>query len=174
MKKEQLTEENIKSDIQKRIKDAFVQLLIDLSVYLLILVSVCICKSNLPPFYYIFLFMSILIFISNVLIVVDIVKWYIVLKNDIIIVNDVLVDKKEEFIWGGTNRSAFYKLCFYTHATYTLPLKNYLWSDNCCMSDERIYELSDCGDGFYLVVFNKNKQKPLLVYNKRFFEFKEN
>lgn len=68
-------------------------------------------------------------------------------------------------------------LYFSGYGRYTVARRpHYMWSDLFygMGSHDLAGVMSSCGDEFYLVVFNKNKQKPVIVYNKRFFDFKEN
>lgn len=182
MKKEQLTEENIKSDIKYQIKAIYKDVFLCL-VILVLLISCYFKMKEFGIFDKLTLVFVILFFILIIILIVEIVYRYIILNKKIILVRDSLYDKysKTHYRPGRIhNRIYFtYHLRFYRNGKYQLPkiASKYrlpyainVWSENYCMSDERMYELSDCGDIFYLVLSRGKKGKVLLAYNGKMFD----
>lgn len=41
------------------------------------------------------------------------------------------------------------------------------------LEEKTLFELSECGEEFYLVVYNNRKEKPVAIYNSKLYERKE-
>ncbi len=64
-------------------------------------------------------------------------------------------------------------LHFSSFGIFESPSPIYSWSETMKMGAERLIETSSSGDTFYVVTYNRGKRKPMMVYNTRLFEWKE-
>ena len=55
---------------------------------------------------------------------------------------------------------------------WNIPKDNYLWSKECPMSDHMLYQLTKCGDVFW-VVTKKDTGEIVVAYPTDFFEYKD-
>ena len=172
MKKEQLTEENIKSDIKYQIKCGYISILICLVFFaVFMLFSRAVKSFEFEPLYNFTLIMALLMVFGAIESIIIIINRYIILRNKIIVVRDSLYDKWTRGHRDGRGRIHFTcHFCFYRNGKYQLPKIVNIWSENYCISDERMYELSDCGDVFYLVLSRGKKGKVLFAYNGKMFD----
>ena len=179
MKKEQLTEENIKCDIRYQIKGIYKEIFLCL-VFCGVFFLLYFKMKEFGIFDKLMLIFVILFFILIIELMIMIVWRYIILNNKIILVRDSLYDK-----WTSGHRKSrggiyfTYNFRFYRNGKYQLPknISKYrlphainVWSENYCISDERMYELAECGDEFYLVLSRGKKGRVLLAYSGKMFE----
>lgn len=178
MKKEQLTEENIKSDIRYQIKEIYKEIFL-CAVFCGIFFLLYLETKKFGVFDKLTLIFVILFLIAIISLICEIVCRYIILNKRIILVRDSLYDKQTSGHRGGRGGIYFTRhFHFYRNGKYQLPnaVNKYqvyyvnVWSENYCISSERLYELSDCGDIFYLVLSRGKKGKVLFAYNGKMFD----
>ncbi len=78
--------------------------------------------------------------------------------------------KIEEYYKGIGFMQEIYHLTFSGYGEYVVPQENYSWSQNFSMTAKGVYNYSDYGDEFYLVLSKPNTGKILLVYNTKMFD----
>ena len=95
--------------------------------------------------------------------------------NKIKVVTDDLVDLKETDSFFRITQyykprySYDYYLYFRRYGKYIIPYENYKWSKLFKMTDEGVYNFSNLGDTFYVVIVGKNEIG--LVYNCKLFKY---
>ena len=88
------------------------------------------------------------------------------------IITDTLIDKEAEIIGTRLRASKPNILHFKACGKYLIPACiNYSSAKQFAMCEDEVFRSSKIGDEFYLVIDNKNK--ILMSYNTKFFEFQE-
>ena len=98
-------------------------------------------------------------------------------KYKFFIVEDVVLNKREQHPYPRTRRRIRHYLEFDRCTEFLTPSKNYVWSDYSKVNDFDIFNATNVGDKFYVVVplsqRNKEVWTPLAVYNTKYFELSE-
>lgn len=171
VKKEHLTDELIQQDIIHTFKeDSHITINIILIVFS---IFVAFCFSLLTPFAWLLLLIPILFLLL----------WYCNRKKKmteiensrfVVVLDELLYEKQGEL----RTEATFYKgrwisyLQFVNNGRYELEGYYYVWSDKYKMSASGICNTSFQKDIFYVVLF-ENTRKIAMVYNTKFFDYKE-
>lgn len=181
MQKETLTLDKIIYDYKKEFFSSIKIVLIMPFIFILLIAFLiylfsCLENKNLvleilmisPPTFFLFLCLAVLW---------DSYKDYKVVKKQLFkIVIDKLIgsDEKKTYI-GSPFIASFshpYILVFASYGEYCIPPKNHRSSNLYNMNDKAVFNYSDIGDTFYLVITKKGK--ILLAYNTKLFELENN
>ena len=176
MQKEILTRENIIKDLKCRLFKEMIELviaipLIPLTGYFVVNVISPIMDVNQNFKHIIFLICCLLLYTMFIYYVANtFISWIFI--NKFKVVNDFVIKKLSKR--GGLyafNRP--YTLCFASNKKYEIHSgKHYKWSNLFKMSDKEVYDSSNIDDDFYLI--NIGRQKNIVAYNKKMFEYKDN
>ena len=178
MKKEVLTIENIKKDLNKhffgKLRDLLVVILI-VPLANIIILNLILLFCNLDGSFKI-IFSIIFCAICFILISYDLITIIIGLmqiKNESFkITSNWVIEKKQKIYGSRTSSPKPYRLIFADKSTYKIPYgKNYCWSNLFAMDDKTLYNHTDINDNFYLISIGT--QKNIVAYNKKFFQFIE-
>lgn len=101
-------------------------------------------------------------------------------SNKPLVVKDKLIEvgtRDKKFM--GVKVFPKYVFTFVEHGEFVFDAQQhvdelYLWSNTQKMPAEKLFNDSEPGDEFYLVISKWDYQKPLCVYNKKHFEMEEN
>lgn len=186
MKKETLTTDIIKREIKaiclKDIKTIIAGIII-LTVFIFAMIALTSALMNslmlevfrkkvIMTFIYVVYAIGLGIYVTLL-----IKKLKLLSSKNIQIVTDKLVSNEDNLLhmlfyrrtWG----NKLYYLNFARYGCYCIPdsvtQKNYEWSELYCMSANGVYNYSNIGDEFYLVLYGK---KIILAYNTKLFELK--
>ena len=173
MQKEILTIKNIKKDIHQVIKDSYIRLVIFSAFFLVMLVLfLVIPNSNLLFFLYkLFFCFGVLVFLLLLITQIkDLAMLYKNLKNKNSIVKDKLISAEIQEDFYGKAYVKTYHLNFSGYGEYVIHAENYKWSSTFSMSAEGVYNYSDSGDEFYLLLSKPHTGKILFAYNTKMFE----
>lgn len=170
MKKEKLTIQNIKTDLRKLLKNRYIELIEITLVFLLVVavlfwIPLFFCKAA-------FGFCAAVMLCLMVLQVLDIIKLKKVFHNTDCIFKDKMVSK-EKRRYNRIRDRGYYRLHFSCYGTYMIPDESYSWSTMFSMLHKKVYESSDYGDEFYLVLSKQHKGEILFAYNTKMFEFEQ-
>ena len=170
MQKEKLTIQNIQTDLRKLLKDRYVEL-IEIALVLLFFVAVLLW---VPVVFYKVVFgcFAAIMLCLVVFQVLDIIKLHKVFDNTDCIVKDKMVSKEIRRYMRIRNRG-YFRLHFSSYGTYMIPDESYSWSSMFSMLHKKVYESSNYGDEFYLVLLKQHKGEILFAYNTKMFEFEE-
>ena len=177
MKKEKLTKNIIKKDLQNEVMK---KVMFFLGIFLPFLVFLAFSififgRDDIALFYKLGMYCCVFVmFIISLKKGMEIAR-LLMLFSSFCIVEDKLVgmDIRMEKIKERVNSYQTYNLYFSGYGEYKLPDTNYVWSDMFSMKGKQVYERSKCGDKFYLVLSNKHNGKILYAYCLDFFEFEE-
>ena len=103
---------------------------------------------------------------KNITRVLDIIKLHKALHNTDSIVKDKMISKEKRRYRRIRNRG-YARLNFSNYGVYMIPNLSYSWSS---MQHLAVYESSDYGDEFYLVLSKPHTGEILLAYNTKTFE----
>ena len=173
MQKEILTIDSIKKDIHNEIKDSYIRLAIFSAFFLVMLVIfLAIPDSNvLFLIYKLFFGFGVLVFLLLLTTqIIDLAMLYKNLKNKKCIVKDKLISAEIQEDLYGKAYVKTYHLNFSGYGEYVIHAENYKWSSIFSMSAEGVYNYSDSGDEFYLVLSKPHTGKILFAYNTKMFE----
>ena len=172
MQKEQLTIEKIKFDLKKLLKDRCIEL-VELTFVVFLFLAILLWIPISLLFYKIasgcFAAVMLCLVVFQVL---DIIKLHKVFDNTDCIVKDKMVSKEIRRYMRIRNRG-YFRLHFSSYGTYMIPDKSYSWSSMFSMLHKKVYESSNYGDEFYLVLLKQRKGEILFAYNAKMFEFEE-
>ena len=129
----------------------------------------------IPVFFYklVFGFFAAVFLCLAVMQVSDAVIIHKALRNTEHIVKDKIVSKEERH-YARIRRRGLFRLIFSSYGTYMIPDESYSWSSLfLTMLAKTVYERSDYGDEFYLVLSERHKGKIVFAYNTEMFEFEE-
>lgn len=175
MKKEKLTIDNIKKDLIVELKECCKELVGMAVAFIIVLLLVLICSNSLNTLKAIFLWL--LCCCGEAALLVLIVKQikkatvlYKNLKNNNAIVIDKLIYSETKLKRHGRITVTYYYLCFSQYGKFQMPDENYKWSSTFSMSAEGVYNYSNNGDEFYLVLSKPHTGKILFAYNTKMFE----
>lgn len=181
MKKEQLTINDIKTDLKMKNRLNYVGLFESLFVFMVVF-ALSFWAFSMLRNYTIFLvvvFIFPAVVLGLILVqIVDIIKLHIVLVNKICVVKDKVIGFKsnKRSRYRGLRRrhqTHQYLLYFSGFGEYAIVDEHYKWSKMYAMSVESVYNSANCGDEFYLVLTKAHTGKILMIYNCKMFEFKE-
>ncbi len=179
MKKDILTTEKIKTDYRNQFLSSIKPVIV-MPIILVLLIAFIVFLFSLLEFNILFLIWEIIIifppaFYAYICIaaLIDACKDNKAIEKDLFIIKtDTLINSEEKATYvGSAFISSFshpYILEFKTFGKYCIPVKNYGSSNLYDMSDKGVYNLSNIGDTFYLILDSKNK--ILLAYNTKLFE----
>ena len=177
MHKEELTIQDIKTDLKYKIIHKGLSLILLLFLFLFFL-GISFLGFSLLKIYTEFL---VVIFLPPTIVlafmideIINIVKLYIVRLNKLCIVKDTLVGMdivryRHDYI-----RRIGYRLYFAAFGRYEIVGTQYKHSKKLCMTKESVYNSSNSKDEFYIVLTKAHTGKIVMVYNYKFFEFKNN
>ena len=176
MQKEILTIQNIKKDIHNEIKDSYIRLAI-FSAFFLVMLVLFLVIPNLNLLFLLFK----LFFVFGVLVfllllitqIKDLTMLYKNLKSKKCVVKDKLISAEIQEDFYGKAYVKTYHLNFSGYGEYVIKADNYKWSSSFSMSAEGVYNYSNIGDEFYLVLSKPHTGKILFVYNTKMFKFAE-
>ncbi len=106
-------------------------------------------------------------------------KFYLIHSDKFYIVTDKMVGCKAKRIRPYTilskSQSIPFTLIFDSYGKYGISEhKNYSWSKRNALKDEDVFNCSDIGDEFYLVIMKINKKEEIaMAYNSKLFQFEE-
>lgn len=170
MIKEQVNLKNILMDLRRILKGGYICSVLFAFFFLLFLV-VFLSDVSIPLFYKFLCILFIgLLLLCFVLTIVDIIKLHILIRNKKCIVKDRLIRTEEHTTYVGKRMVIEYRLIFSCYGEYTIPDDNYKWSRLYSMSNRGIYDCSDSGDEFYLVLSKPHTGNILLAYNTKQFD----
>lgn len=180
MEKDILTREKIKQDYKSISRKGVLPLILG-SISLIALLALFVYLfSRLGRFnsFREILIIPVIILLISILIsiIYDTYKKYKLLQNNkFYITTDKLVACEEKQTFGGSafisSFSKPYILHFHSYGKYCIPeYKNYSSSEMFSMNDVGVFNYSNKGDTFYLVICNN---KIVLAYNTKLFEFKD-
>ena len=166
MQKEILTIQNIKTDLRKLLKDRYIEL-IEITVIFLLFVAVLLW---VPIIFYKVAFgcFAAIMLCLVVAQVFDIITLHKVVDNTDYIVKDKMISKEIRRYMRIRNRG-YCRLHFSSYGTYMIPDESY--SRSTIFIPKSVYENSDYGDEFYLVLSKQHTGKILYAYNTKMFEF---
>ena len=101
--------------------------------------------------------------------ILDIIELHKAFHNVERIVKDKIVSK-ETRRYNRMRKRGYFRLRFSNYGVYMIPDESYSWSSMFRMLHKKVYESSDYGDEFYLVLSKPNNGKILFVYNTKMFE----
>ncbi len=168
MQKEKLTIEKIMIDLKKLLKERYIELVeLAFVVFLFLAISFLIpiffCKIAFGCFAAIMLCLV-------VFQVLDIAKLHKAFHNADCIVKDKMISKEIRRYRRIRNRG-YFRLHFSNYGVYMIPDESYSWSSMFFMLHKKVYESSDYGDEFYLVLSKPHTGKIVFAYNTKMFEF---
>ncbi len=185
MVKEKLTIDNMKQDLKESIKTKYIFAVL----FFLLFCGLCwLCTAILKVgglfvFYgIVFGLSTVAAAVTSVSMILDIIKYTKMLKAELVIVKDKLVGcEVKDHYRKARKRWRHYKtyhLYFSGYGEYEIGGvqvngTHYKWSKLYCLSHESVYNRSDCGDEFYLVLTKPHTGKIALVYNTKMFELVE-
>ena len=169
MKKDILTKERIKQDYQKQFFGS-IKVVIVMPIILILLIALIVFLFSLLEFKTLFLVMEILVLFPAVfgcyLCISTLIEAYkdlnIFKKDSFRIEADTLIGIEEKFLRHP------YILEFKSFGKYCVPKENYSASKIYDMSDKGVFNYSNVGDTFYLIL--DAKDRILSVYNTKMFE----
>lgn len=174
MQKEKFTLDNIKRDLYYEIKTGYKQIFI-FSLFFAVLFLLFIPIFKLRIFFFSVSF--ILAFILEIYLLYMIIKKIIYLKRlKVNLTGEYCVEKDKLVNVIIEERTArhriinIYHLHFLHYGEYIVPDENYKWSSEFSTSDRGIYNYSNIGDEFYLVLSKPYRRKILYAYNSKMFE----
>jgi len=170
MRKEKLTIQDIKTDLQRLMKDRYMEL-IEITLVLLLFVAV----SFWVPVVFLKLGFACFAAIMLCLVVfqiLDVIKLHKAFRNTDYIVKDKMASKEIRRYNRVRNRG-YYRLYFLNYGAYMVPDENYRWSELFSMLPKGVYDSSDYGDEFYLVLSKRDKGEIIFAYNTKMFHFEE-
>lgn len=177
MKKEALTIENIKKDLNKhffrKIRDLLLTLLIIPLANIIILNIVLLFYNPADSFKIIFsiIFCAICFILVSYDLITIIIGLMQIKNESFKITSNWVIEKKQKIYGSRTSSPKPYRLIFADKSTYKIPYgKNYCWSNLFAMDDKTLYNHTDINDDFYII--NIKNQKNIIAYNKKHFEFK--
>ena len=168
MTKEKLNVQSIKTDLRNLQKRWYIELLELMAVFILFVavlfwVPILLYKIGFGCFAIIMLGLI----IAQVL---DIIKLHKAFNNVDYIVKDKLVSKEIRRYNRIRNRG-YCRLHFSGYGQYMIPDESYLFSTMFPLLPKNVYESSDYGDEFYLVLSKPHTGPIILVSNTKMFEF---
>lgn len=180
MKKDILTREKIKQDYKSISRKGVLPLIlgsISLITLLALLIYLFLLLGYFNSFREIFMTLAIILLLYILIsIIYDTCKKQKLMQNNkFYITTDKLVACEEKRTFGGgAFISSFSKphiLYFQSYGKYCIPeYKNYSSSKMFSMNDSGVFNYSNKGDTFYLVICNN---KVVLAYNTKLFELKD-
>ena len=167
MQKEKLTIQNIKTDLKELLKDRYIEL-IEITLVFLLFVAVLFW---IPILFYKVAFgcFAAIMLCLVVFQILDIIELHKAFHNVERIVKDKIVSK-ETRRYNRMRKRGYFRLRFSNYGVYMIPDESYSWSSMFRMLHKKVYESSDYGDEFYLVLSKPNNGKILFVYNTKMFE----
>ncbi len=166
MQKEQLTIEKIKFDLKKLLKDRCIEL-VELTFVVFLFLAILLWIPISLLFYKIaFGCFAAVMLCLVVFQVLDIIKLHKALHNTDSIVKDKMISKEKRRYRRIRNRG-YARLYFLNYGIYMIPDLSYSRSS---MRHLAVYESSDYGDEFYLVLSKPHTGEILLAYNTKTFE----
>jgi len=177
MQKDKLTLKNIKQDLRSELKSTTKRLILFGVLFavglVLTIVSLVALKDEAVFIRYV-IESGVLSALSLYLVVKEAVKLnnlYKIFHSTDCIVKDKLVGMEiEEHYQGIGFMQEIYHLTFSGYGEYIIPQENYSWSQNFSMTAKGVYNYSDYGDEFYLVLSKPHTGKILFVYNTKMFD----
>ena len=174
MKKETLTKKNIMIDLKKALNKSigsFILALI-LMFFSLLIVNLAFSIRDLGDL----IWGGIFILLSSAIIIItaiDLYRHLYAYRNKLNIQHERLVEVKinEHYTGGFIPFRQHHNLIFARYGKYYIPKDNYTWSNEFHMDVKGVYNYSNIGDEYYLIL-SKDK-KILLAYNMKLFELKE-
>ena len=166
MQKEILTIQNIKTDLRKLLKDRYIEL-IEITLVFLLIVAVLLWVPIIFDKVAFGCFAAIMLCLV-VAQVFDIITLHKAVDNTDYIVKDKMISKEIRRHMRIRNRG-YFRLHFSCYGTYMIPDESYSRSKN--FIPKSVYESSDYGDEFYLVLSKQHTGKILYAYNTKMFEF---
>lgn len=172
MQKEKLTVEILKSDLKKLLKDRYVEL-VELVFVDLLFVAILFWIPTSMLFYKIaFACFAIIMLCLVFFQVLDIAKVHKAFHNIDCIVKDKMISKEIRRYRRIRNRG-YARLHFSCYGTYMIPDLSYSSRTAFSTRHKSVYETSDYGDEFYLVLSKQHTGEIVLAYNTKMFEFEE-
>lgn len=166
MQKEKLTVEMVNSDSKKLLKERYIEL-VELSFVELLFIVILFWIPISFLFYKIaFGCFAAIMLCLVVFQVLDIIKLHRALHNTYNIVKDKMISKEKRRYRRIRNRG-YARLHFSNYGVYMIPHLYYSWNS---MQHLAVYESSDYGDEFYLVLSKPHTGEILLAYNTKTFE----
>lgn len=176
MQKEILTIQNIKKDIHNEIKDSYIRLAVCTAFFMVMLVLFLVIPNSNLLFLLYKLFFGFGALVFLLLLIIQIKDFAMLCKNfksKNCIVKDKLISAEIQDDFYGKAYVKTYHLNFSGYGEYVIQADNYRWSSIFSMSAEGVYNYSNSGDEFYLVLSKPHTGKILFVYNTKLFEFAE-
>ncbi len=168
MQKEQLTIEKIKFDLKKLLKDRCIEL-VELTFVVFFFLAILLWIPISLLFYKIafgcFAAIMLCLVVAQVF---DIITLHKAVDNTDYIVKDKMISKEIRRYMRIRNRG-YCRLHFSCYGTYMIPDESYSRSTN--FIPKNVYESSDYGDEFYLVLSKQHTGKIHYAYNTKMFEF---
>lgn len=178
MKKETLTIDNIKKDLNKyfshKLRGLLLTLLLIPLANIIILNTILLFYNPVNSFKSVFsiIFCIICFILSSYDLIIIIIGFLQTKNGNFKITSDYVVEKKQKIYGSRISNPKPYRLIFANNGTYNIPYgENYCWSSSFAISDKTLYERTNINDDFYIISIRK--QKNIISYNKKHFEFKE-
>lgn len=110
---------------------------------------------------------------------VTLITSFIRSNNPIVVVDKLIATQTKDKRCMGVKVFPKYVFTFEEHGEFVFDAQKYvddiyLWSKTNKMPAEKLFNESEIGDEFYLVISKWDYEKPLCVYNKKHFEMQEN
>lgn len=110
--------------------------------------------------------------------VITIVASYVRSNQPLVIVDKLVSISTRDKNFMGVKVFPKYVFTFEEHGEFVLDAQKYvddiyLWSKTNKMPAEKLFNESEAGDEFYLVISKWDYEKPIWVYNKKHFEMQE-
>lgn len=172
MKRETLTAQDIKYDLQYMLTGNYKGLALGTVIFLVFLMIAVWAYDegdSILLFVLFFGFLPAAYLVFLVLHIADTVKLHRVLKNELMIVRDSVIGME---VKEGLCRKRSRRIYFTGYGIYEIPRVNYTWSKY-HSNDGWVYQFSEHGDEFYLVLSKPHTGKLLLAYNTRWFELQK-
>lgn len=167
MTKEKLTVQSIKTDLQNLQKRRYIELVEITAVFILFVAILFL----VPILFYKIWFGGCAIIMLGLIIaqVLDIIKLHKAFNNTDYIVKDKLVSK-EIREYNRIRRRGYARLHFSSYGQYMVPDESYSWGTMFPLQHTNVYEISDYGDEFYLVLSKRHNGEIMFAYNTKVFE----
>lgn len=178
MKREKLTEQNIRSDLLYLLRGKVI--LTAVCAMLAVLTVFCIFKIGKEPGVATgglvrIAFMGIVFLIIAIVESISVFNLCFALNNPGKIVTSRLVAKEEKDYIAGRGLAAIlrqtYHLRFSSYGEHVIPAVNHRWSSQHAMDANWVYFHAECDDEFYLVLSKAYTGKILLAYNTKIFDY---
>ena len=175
MQKEKLTINNIRADLQLKMKEGYKKLALFSTLFLVMLVLIITTFHAITLNFIFKWFIGIVAEIILLLLIIRQIKNSTMLhgcfKTTNCIVKDRLINTEFKDKYSRKVRDERYHLEFSQYGNYVIPAENYKWSSTFSMSAEGVYNYANSGDEFYLVLSKPHTGKILFAYNTKMFEF---